>query len=275
MNDDDVQTINLPTPVIYYGQVFNELTICDNGFVSLGQNWFANFLNCPIPNPQNAPAMLAAFWDDFKQYTGQLKVYYHADTTNGWFLVGWKNARDDDNSQTETFEILIMDRAMWPSVTGDNEIIYQYNRALSPTSISVGICSPDRQDGIQYLFDNSYTPGAANIVTGRAIKFTTGSMYTTNVGDGNKLPSEFSMSQNYPNPFNASTTVKFSLATSGHVTIDIFNILGEKVSRLTDGDFSAGPHSVIWNASEATSGVYFYRIVAGDKSVTKRMTLLK
>ena len=275
LNDDDVQTISLPIEVKYYGQTFNQITICDNGFVSLGQTWYNDFYNSPIPAPQNAPAMLAPFWDDFKSLSGQMKVYYHQDTTAGWFTIGWKNARDDDNSQTETFEIVILDRAMWPTLTDDNDIIFQYFRALNPSTISVGICSPDKRMGIQCLFNNAYTPGADTVNNGRAIKFTTGSLYRPDVIGESNLPVKFSLSQNYPNPFNASTSIRFALPAAGHVTIDVFNLLGERVQRLTDADFNAGDHSVIWNANQATSGVYFYRLSTKEGIVTKRMVLLK
>jgi len=147
--------------------------------------------------------MLAPFWDDFRQSSGQLRVYYHQDTTADWFAIGWKNARDNETGQLETFEIIILDRALWPTATDDNDIIFQYYRALSPTLMSVGICSPDRRDGIQYLYNNNYTPGAATLTQGRAIKFTTGSLYHPDAINESDLPSKFSLSQNYPNPFNA------------------------------------------------------------------------
>ena len=89
------------------------------------------------------------------------------------------------------------------------------------------------------------------------------------------LPKEFFLSQNYPNPFNAATTIKYDLPKASDVSIDIFDILGRKVETLVSGKQSAGSHTVIWNASNATSGVYFYKIQAGDYSDTKRCLLLK
>ncbi|MCH9032435.1 MAG: carboxypeptidase regulatory-like domain-containing protein, partial [candidate division Zixibacteria bacterium] len=94
------------------------------------------------------------------------------------------------------------------------------------------------------------------------------------------LPSDFALAQNYPNPFNPSTRIKFSLPSSGQVTLDIFNILGEKVATLADGFYEAGENEVIWDARSASgakvaSGIYFYRLRAGGRTLTKTMALMK
>jgi len=89
------------------------------------------------------------------------------------------------------------------------------------------------------------------------------------------LPIEYRLSQNYPNPFNAQTTISYSLPTQSDVTIDIFDILGRKIETIAEGLRPAGDHQVIWDASDRSSGIYFYRIKAGDKAETKKMTLMK
>lgn len=100
-------------------------------------------------------------------------------------------------------------------------------------------------------------------------------MVTTGVDDDGALPVEFSLKQNYPNPFNASTTVKFSLPEAGDVTIEIFDILGRHIETLVSGNQPAGEHSVIWNADNQPSGVYFYRINSGSFTDQKSCLLLK
>jgi hypothetical protein len=271
--DDDVATISLPFDVKYYGQTYTQITICDNGYIAMGDTWWANFFNAPIPGPQDAEAMIAPFWDDISQ-TG-LRIYHYYDSANGWFVLGWKNAYDGDNNRNQTFEIIILDESVWPTITQDNEIIFQYNLVQTPTSVSVGICSPDRRDGIQYLFDNSLTRGAANLVNGRAIRFTTGSLYSTASDNEITVPAEVSLTQNYPNPFNPSTTIEFSIPIPQAVRIDVFNVLGQKVETVLDRSLPAGSHSFTWNARGKTSGVYFYRLATPDKVITRRMTLLK
>lgn len=88
-------------------------------------------------------------------------------------------------------------------------------------------------------------------------------------------PSDISLSQNYPNPFNARTTINFATPTKGQARLEAFDILGRRVAVLFDGIVEPGTHSVNWDCSQIPSGVYFYRLTAGDKSSVKKMTLLK
>lgn len=85
----------------------------------------------------------------------------------------------------------------------------------------------------------------------------------------------YSLSQNYPNPFNPTTMINYSLANTGLVRIDIYNVLGQKVETLVNKKKSAGNHSIIWDGKDMSSGVYFYRIQAGDFNRTKKMLLVK
>ncbi len=95
-----------------------------------------------------------------------------------------------------------------------------------------------------------------------------------------KLPTQFALAQNYPNPFNAQTIINYSLPMSGKVTLDVFNVLGQKVVTLVDGYQEAGYKSVIWNGRDSkgqltSSGVYFYRLATPEKNITKQMLMLK
>jgi hypothetical protein len=88
------------------------------------------------------------------------------------------------------------------------------------------------------------------------------------------------LDQNYPNPFNLSTEVRFTLPDAAKVTLSIYNILGQKVTTLVDGEKTAGTHSVFWDGkdksgAEVASGIYFYRIKAGDFQEQKKMLLIK
>lgn len=90
-----------------------------------------------------------------------------------------------------------------------------------------------------------------------------------------KLPDQYSLEQNYPNPFNASTTINYSLPYPGNVKLDIYDILGRKVETLIEKQQQAGYHHVIWNAKDISTGMYFYKLQAGDYIETKKMVLLK
>jgi hypothetical protein len=170
--DDEVATIPLPFDMQFYGQHYDSVTICDNGWIAMGGTWYNVFYPAPIPSPQDAEGMIAAYWCDISP--GPTIVYYQYDTVNNWFVIGWRDAYDSDNFESKTFEILLLDQAIYPTITGDNEIILQYNQASINNIGSVGICSPDRRDGVGYLFNDNYPEAAAPIANGRAIKFTTG-----------------------------------------------------------------------------------------------------
>ena len=93
-------------------------------------------------------------------------------------------------------------------------------------------------------------------------------------------PKEFSLEQNYPNPFNPSTNISFKLAVDSKVSLTVFNVLGEKVEQLLNGNLSAGTHKINFDASNLQSGVYFYKLNAvgidgSDFTSVKKMSLTK
>ena len=93
--------------------------------------------------------------------------------------------------------------------------------------------------------------------------------------DGTAVPDRFSLSQNYPNPFNPQTTIRYGLPKAAAVKIEIFNLLGQRVATLVEGQQQAGFHTVQWDASTQPSGVYLYRIEAGDFIQSKKMLLVR
>jgi hypothetical protein len=90
-----------------------------------------------------------------------------------------------------------------------------------------------------------------------------------------KVPETYALGQNYPNPFNPATRIQFSLPSSQFVTLKVYNVLGQEVQTLVNDVQAAGEYSVWFDASRLTSGVYFYRLQAGQFSQTKKMLLLK
>jgi len=98
---------------------------------------------------------------------------------------------------------------------------------------------------------------------------------TTGVGDGTGTVKRFELSQNYPNPFNPTTTIKFAIPQSSEVTLNVYNLLGQKVATLINAQMDAGSYEYHFDASRLGSGVYFYSIKAGKYSDTKKMILMK
>lgn len=97
----------------------------------------------------------------------------------------------------------------------------------------------------------------------------------TAVRDEDFVPREIQLAQNFPNPFNPSTTLQFALAKSGHVTLEVFNVLGQHVATLVNEVLSAGSYHVNFDASALSSGIYLYRLTSGDVVQTKKMVLMK
>lgn len=89
------------------------------------------------------------------------------------------------------------------------------------------------------------------------------------------IPDDISLQQNYPNPFNPSTTIEFELTHSSKVTMKIFNTLGEEVASLISAFLPSGTHSLTWDASHMTSGVYLYRLEAAGYTKMKKMILMR
>jgi len=90
-----------------------------------------------------------------------------------------------------------------------------------------------------------------------------------------EAPAAFSVDQNAPNPFNPTTTISFSLIEAATVSVEVYNVAGQKVDTIANGFMDAGSHSVVWDASGFSAGVYFYTVKSGNLIETKKMTLVK
>jgi hypothetical protein len=89
------------------------------------------------------------------------------------------------------------------------------------------------------------------------------------------LPTYYSLKQNYPNPFNPTTQIEYGVPKNGLVTLKVYNVLGQEVATLFSGQLTAGTHYATFDGSKLASGVYFYRLDAGQTSITKKLMLLK
>jgi hypothetical protein len=127
-----------------------------------------------------------------------------------------------------------------------------------------------QDDGCYPVLDNLYR----DIIFARI----GGQEYGTFVSVGeqqSKLPTHFELSQNYPNPFNPSTVIEVSVPQARYVTLAIFDLLGQEVATVVSGELQPGKHIIRWNATDVASGLYLYRLKAGDVVQTKRLVLLK
>lgn len=129
----------------------------------------------------------------------------------------------------------------------------------------------DYDEGTVYdssYFDFTVVEGLANGVNGWSLQ-------GWPVATSSDIPSEFSLSSNYPNPFNATTEIGYALPAPTEARIDIYNLLGQRIETLVESRQEAGEHTISWDASSYSSGIYFYKLSTGDKVFTRRMTLLR
>jgi len=97
----------------------------------------------------------------------------------------------------------------------------------------------------------------------------------TSIEEETELPMSFALQQNYPNPFNPATVFEFSIAEAGLYTLNVYNILGEKVAVLLDREVSTGVHKLNFDASNLSSGIYIYTLSGNNLFLSKKMMLMK
>ena len=95
------------------------------------------------------------------------------------------------------------------------------------------------------------------------------------IDDENILPEKFELHQNYPNPFNPTTIIKFQISELSFVTLKVYDVLGSEIATLVNEEKSVGGYEVEFDATTLPSGIYFYRLQAGDFIETKKMVLMK
>jgi hypothetical protein len=149
-----------------------------------------------------------------------------------------------------------------------------------------GNCSAHSSMDIEMLFDATELDSGdyyASIIIKSSDPFTPSVVVpihlivstSVNIEEEQNIPIVFKLTQNYPNPFNPSTTIKYSIPELSRVTLKVFNVLGEEVTTLVNEEEIAGNYSIEFNASSLPSGVYFYRLQAGDFTSVRKMILLK
>jgi len=281
-NGNLTQTVELPFTFKYYGNNFSNVRISTDGWAALGSGTLTAHQNYPLPHPDAINNMVAAFWDNlFSTNPEEIgEMFYYNDTDNHRFIIEWDSVgHQDDYTNKETFQIILLDPAYHNTQTGDGEIIYQYKIVTEAGSSTVGIENSSEDVGLLYMFDELYHLTASELVDNFAIKFSTSQPTVVSVEEEtnseNILPDEYSLEQNYPNPFNPTTIIKYSVSQSSNVEIKIFDILGNEIETLVKEHKDIGTYKITWYAKHLPSGVYFYRIQAGFFIETKKMVLMK
>ena len=184
--------VDLPFPFIFYGETYNQITVCSNGFIVMGITENANYRNFRLPASApgggGAPSpLIAPFWDDLITTGGGIYKWY--DPINHLFIIEWYNCKNGKvQTAVETFQIILYDPAYYPTSLGDGPIKIQYHtfnnvdtggttNMYSGNYCTIGIQNYDQTIGLEYSFNNTYPTAAAPITHGKALYITTAPVY--------------------------------------------------------------------------------------------------
>ena len=296
LDDDDHVDIELPFVFKYHGQDYGQITISSNGWTSFEGCDIDYFWNMSIPMYMGPKAMLAPFSDDLEtidtdgdgQIDRWVDVYTWYDGSNGRFIIEWSRALNGyDEVTEETFEIILYDQNAMPTESGNGVIDFQYLEIddvdVTKNYSTVGIEAPEKNYGLQYVFNNVYSAGAAPLENERAIRFTTEapSNYIAALDiDHDLAPDQFYLGPAYPNPFNPITNIDLKVPLMDEVSISIFDILGKEVTRLHNGTLVSGHYRFSWNGKSRSghslaSGTYFVMVRYRKNIEIRKLLLLK
>jgi hypothetical protein len=173
---DFTATATLPFTFKHYGRGYSTVRVSSDGWLALGSGTQTSYTNYGLPHNDNIRNMVGLFWDDLFEGSQNLtsKLLYYSDVANHRFIVEWDSVGHyGGTTLRETFEAILLDPAYYPTPTGDGEIIFQYRIVGEETACTVGMEDSTQTIGMQYLYNSTYDPTAAEIRDGVALKFTT------------------------------------------------------------------------------------------------------
>ena len=197
-------------------------------------------------------------------------VAYAGSLTQGLDVAGGKN----------TFAQLALERA---DLVESEEGVIRLQMTVSEAQELKG--SVDGSGAlVEFVFRSTEDPLAADfqIAEGVLVDFAgqIDQIHNIEVGNLSLRPDDFGLAQNVPNPFNPSTTIDYQMPEAGEVRLTVYNLLGQEIRTLIDGQLDAGYHTIVWDGMDdagrqVASGVYVYRMHSGNFSAIRRMMLLK
>jgi peroxiredoxin len=208
--------------------------------------------NCPHCR-DNGPITETEIYQNFKNEKNFIALGIDTWNTSAATVTNFKNVTGI------TYSLLL---------NGENVLVDYYGNASSyDRSVVINANGDITYKGTSYV-NNDFEAVNQNIEEELALA-------TSNENIITDLPSSLRLEQNYPNPFNPSTSISYALSEPSDVTVTIYNMLGVEITTLENGFRPAGEHTVTFDASSLSSGIYIYRLTAGTTTLTKRMTLLK
>ena len=233
---------------------------------------------------------IAMLWDG---YNGAVRrLYLNVIDREGTGLSGTIEVTDDPSADPDAIDLAVDDHgyfsAAWTDIReGSRRVFYQiYQDDLTPLGANQSISPADPEfmmsPSTSAFLGRAWFAWVDPRQDGLNVYASTIVYLPTDVGDDDRptLPVSYTLGQNYPNPFNPSTVITFSLPRVSDVTLTIFNTLGRKVRTLVSGGLVAGTYSITWDGrddsdNQVASGVYLYRLDAGDFTDQRKMVLIK
>jgi hypothetical protein len=215
---------------------------------------------------------VTAEFPSYARAGAEIEVPFRIDNTSG--IVGYRMIFEYDRSSMEL--VSIRPGEAYESI--DQSFFYQ-NEKSNDLDVSSVILDQKDLEGEEFMVATfRMTMTGAISIEEKDLDIRDGQNYSPqvffNAASVNVLPTEFALSQNYPNPFNPTTDIELALPAASRYELVIYNVIGQEVDRF-EGYSDGGFVTITWDASGYSSGVYLYRVVAGEFSQTKKMVLLK
>ncbi len=275
-HNDSVRVISLPPEFgvfRFYGREYDSLSISADGWLCPGYYRTPNYNNQPLPGTQTPPGVIAVNWDDlYPNYNNTGFVYYYFDTQNHRLIIEYDSVcYYQPRTLRDKFQVIIYDTTV-ATPTGDNVIVFQYLTANGYTSSTVGIQDQTRQIAIGCLYNGGYAGGAAPILPGRAIKFTT--VEPTGVKENGRRLSDAGFGSEWlcPNPIRNQGEVRIAADPQGRGDLRIYDRTGRKVARLK---YNRTVGAFIWDTRKVGPGVYFLRTESGKGWHSQKVVVVK
>ncbi|UCF71715.1 MAG: T9SS type A sorting domain-containing protein [candidate division WOR-3 bacterium] len=294
---DETKTIPLPFSFKFYGNWYDRISICSDGYIAMDSTWIADMYNWHIPGTGGPPLLVSPFWDDLDPNATDSSgvVCYWYDATNHRFIIEYsriQHIHDYANptpSELQTFEVILYDPLYNPTQTGDGEVVFQYlditNDDIWHNYATVGIENYDHTTGIEYTYADIYPTAAASLTDSRAIKFTTDPPDTfTGVSELLTPTGRRNILYISPNPSRGELNIRYRIQdtryTIPNLRLAIYDISGRVVKSFNlESTIMNHESSLLWDRIDASGrrvpgGIYFI-ILQGDQfSITDKVVLI-
>ena len=292
---DEIKTIALPFDFKYYGNLYDRVSICSDGYIAMDSTTVVDMYNWHIPAAGGPPLLIAPFWDDLDPTATDSSgnVCYWHDAANHRFIVEYSRIQHIHNptnpvpSELQTFEVILNDPQYHTTHTGDGEIIFQYFDITNDDGwhyyATVGIEDYGHTTGIEYTYANVYPSAAAALTSGRAIKFTTSPPDTFNsVSELNVTTASVNILEVSPNPSSELVTINLTMGHGAERTeLKIYNSIGRLVKSFGQVSSISGTGAnqesvVVWDRIDSSgrrvpAGIYFVVLQKENLSISKKV----